>query len=60
MEKETRCPTPGKSPGFYGEHLEHTQKISNSNGLAGLSSVFLGALEEKAGRAVPMPKASDQ
>lgn len=56
-ESTTWRPVPREHPGLDGEHLEDSQTISNSNGLAGLSFIFLEALKEKA---VPMPKASDQ
>ena len=45
---------------LMGEYLEDTQKIGNLNGLACLSSIFLEALDEKAGRPMPMPKTSDK
>lgn len=59
-ESRTWCPAPREHPGFNGEYLEDTQKLGNLNGLACLSSIFLEALDEKAGRAMPMPKASDK
>ena len=48
--------TRGESCFFYGEHLEHTQKVSSLDGLAGLSSAFLEALAKKQGELYPRPK----